>query len=81
MLMRTATQGARASQQFPIWGTAGNPIAGSIDLMGARMSYARNVEIYGEGEPAEYYRNMFDLMALAFDADITRSVVCLTCSS
>ncbi len=27
-----------------------------------------------EGEPAEYYRNMFDLIALAFDADITRSV-------
>ncbi len=26
-----------------------------------------------EGEPAEYYRNMFDLIALAFDADITRS--------
>ncbi len=27
-----------------------------------------------EGEPADYYRNMFDLIALAFDADITRSV-------
>jgi hypothetical protein len=27
-----------------------------------------------EGEPAEYYRNMFDLIALAFDADITRSI-------
>jgi hypothetical protein len=27
-----------------------------------------------EGEPSEYYRNMFDLIALAFDADITRSV-------
>ena len=27
-----------------------------------------------EGEPAAYYRNMFDLIALAFDADITRSV-------
>ncbi len=27
-----------------------------------------------EGEPALYYRNMFDLIALAFDADITRSV-------
>lgn len=27
-----------------------------------------------EGEPAEYYRVMFDLIALAFDADITRSV-------
>lgn len=27
-----------------------------------------------DGEPADYYRNMFDLIALAFDADITRSV-------
>jgi hypothetical protein len=27
-----------------------------------------------EGDPADYYRTMFDLIALAFDADITRSV-------
>ncbi len=27
-----------------------------------------------EVDPASYYRNMFDLIALAFDADITRSV-------
>jgi hypothetical protein len=27
-----------------------------------------------EGEPKDYYRTMFDLIALAFDADITRSV-------
>jgi len=27
-----------------------------------------------EGDPRDYYRNMFDLIALAFDADITRSV-------
>ncbi len=27
-----------------------------------------------EGEPGAYYRNMFDLIALAFDADITRSI-------
>jgi CRP-like cAMP-binding protein len=26
----------------------------SLDLMGAPMPFARNVEIYGEGEPAEY---------------------------
>jgi CRP-like cAMP-binding protein len=25
-----------------------------MELMGARISYVRNVEIYGEGEPAEY---------------------------
>ena len=32
-----------------------------------------NLDVTNEGEPAEYYRNMFDLIALAFDADITRS--------
>ncbi|HUQ91429.1 MAG TPA: DUF1552 domain-containing protein [Bryobacteraceae bacterium] len=33
-----------------------------------------NLDATFEGEPAEYYRNMFDLITLAFDADITRSV-------
>ncbi|RLS52252.1 MAG: DUF1552 domain-containing protein [Planctomycetota bacterium] len=33
-----------------------------------------NLDVTHESEPAEYYRNMFDLIALAFDADITRSV-------
>ena len=33
-----------------------------------------NLDANSEGEPAEYYRNMFDLIALAYDADITRSV-------
>ena len=55
MLMRTANQVARQpARQVPIWNGNGNPIADSIELMGARMPYARNVEIYGEGEPADY---------------------------
>jgi hypothetical protein len=33
-----------------------------------------NLDATSQGEPREYYRNMFDLIALAFDADITRSV-------
>jgi hypothetical protein len=33
-----------------------------------------NLDATNESEPDEYYRNMFDLIALAFDADITRSV-------
>jgi hypothetical protein len=33
-----------------------------------------NLNASSEGEPAEYYKNMFDLIALAFDADVTRSV-------
>ncbi len=33
-----------------------------------------NLDVKKEDDPREYYRNMFDLIALAFDADITRSV-------
>jgi CRP/FNR family transcriptional regulator, nitrogen fixation regulation protein len=55
MLMRTANHAAKqTTRQFPIWNGNRSTIADSIELMGARMSYARNVEIYGEGEPAEY---------------------------
>lgn len=39
------------------------------------QDYSRlNLDATSEGEPREYYRNMFDLIALAFDADVTRSV-------
>ena len=33
-----------------------------------------DLTVTSEGEPRDYYRNMFDLIALAFDADITRSI-------
>lgn len=33
-----------------------------------------NLDVTPKDEPSDYYRNMFDLIALAFDADITRSV-------
>lgn len=33
-----------------------------------------NLNAHSEGDPGEYYRTMFDLIALAFDADITRSI-------
>ncbi len=33
-----------------------------------------NLDATPEGEPAEYYRNMLDLIALAFDADISRTI-------
>ena len=35
-------------------GTASHALEGNIELMGAPMSFARNAEIYGEGEPADY---------------------------
>jgi len=40
--------------QFAKSGLDINSIAGSMELMGTRISYARNVEIFGEGEAAEY---------------------------
>ncbi len=46
-----------------------------IDIPLKKQDYSHlNLDITNEGEPAEYYRNMFDLIALAFDADITRSI-------
>ena len=33
------------------------------------------LDAHNEGAPSDFYRTMFDLIALAFDADITRSVV------
>jgi CRP/FNR family nitrogen fixation transcriptional regulator len=55
--MQTQTAIHRSSPQqpvsrvmLPVQGKAGN----SIELMGAAMPYARNTEIFGENEPAEY---------------------------
>jgi hypothetical protein len=46
-----------------------------IDVPLKQQDYSHlNLDATSEGEPAEFYRNMFDLIALAFDADITRSV-------
>ncbi len=46
-----------------------------IDIPLKKQDYSHlNLDANSEGEPAEFYRNMFDLIALAFDADITRSV-------
>ena len=46
-----------------------------IDVPLKEQDYSHlNLDATSEGEPAEYYRTMFDLIALAFDADITRSV-------
>ena len=46
-----------------------------IDIPLKDQDYSHlKLDVTTESEPAEYYRNMFDLIALAFDADITRSV-------
>lgn len=46
-----------------------------IDVPLKKQDYSHlNLDATSDGEPADYYRTMFDLIALAFDADITRSV-------
>lgn len=46
-----------------------------IDIPLKKQDYSHlDLTVTSEGEPQDYYRNMFDLIALAFDADITRSV-------
>jgi len=46
-----------------------------IDIPLKNQDYSHlNLDATNEGEPAQFYRTMFDLIALAFDADITRSV-------
>jgi CRP/FNR family nitrogen fixation transcriptional regulator len=46
---RTAGRGTRI-----IPGLGAHALAGSIEMMGASMTFTRNAEIYGEGEPADY---------------------------
>ena len=46
-----------------------------LDIPLKKQDYSHlNLDATNAGDPAEYYRNMFDLIALAFDADITRSL-------
>jgi len=46
-----------------------------IDIPLKTQDYSHlNLDATNASDPADYYRNMFDLIALAFDADITRSV-------
>jgi CRP/FNR family transcriptional regulator, nitrogen fixation regulation protein len=56
MLTQTAVR--NASWKKPTMGTvppAGpGSHGGTLDMMGAQMSFSRNAEIYGEGEPADY---------------------------
>jgi len=58
MLTRTALQNVsnkEASSRRGQNGVPGRPpLAGAIEMMGAPMTFGRNSEIYGEGEPADY---------------------------
>ena len=59
MLMRTAMHPTSSRPAVTARGRNGlppgsHPPASSLDLIGAPMPFARNAEIYGEDEPAEY---------------------------
>ena len=47
-----STRSAMARTTVPM--AASHNFSGPIEMMGASMSFARNAEIYGEGEPADY---------------------------
>lgn len=57
MLMQAIVP-STSSRQSPVAAGQRAPavhgLFGSIELMGARMTYSRNAEIYGEDEPADY---------------------------
>ena len=59
MLVSTASTAAHPAPSSQITARGGRPaptghlLTGPIDMMGAPMSFARNAEIYGEGEPAD----------------------------
>jgi CRP/FNR family nitrogen fixation transcriptional regulator len=58
MLMRTAIHPTSSRHSATVRGRNAVPApharGGSLDLIGAPMPFARNAEIYGEDEPAEY---------------------------
>jgi CRP/FNR family transcriptional regulator, nitrogen fixation regulation protein len=54
MLTRTATDTGSSAHAATVSGVPTHALTGPIELMGARMPFARNAEIYGEGEPADY---------------------------
>jgi len=54
MLAEIRSVSSKAMPKRPVPHMAGHRVESSIDVMGAPMSFARNAEIYGEGEPADY---------------------------
>ena len=54
MINRNSSRKPVASAVGPVSSAISPSLGGSIELMGAVMPFARNAEIYGENEPAEY---------------------------
>jgi CRP-like cAMP-binding protein len=60
MLTQTAVHSVRGSLKRPAVQVPppADDLGSPVDLMGAPMSFGRNAEIYGEGEPADYLYKM-----------------------
>ncbi len=54
MLAQTHSLSSKVTSRRPVPVAAGHGVESTIELMGAPMSFPRNAEIYGEGEPADY---------------------------
>jgi CRP/FNR family nitrogen fixation transcriptional regulator len=56
MLAQTAVRAGSFKKPIPANppSAENHELGGAVERMGARMSFARNAEIYGEGEPADY---------------------------
>jgi CRP/FNR family transcriptional regulator, nitrogen fixation regulation protein len=54
MLAQTHSLSSKVTSRRPVPVAADHGAKGTIELMGAPMSFPRNAEIYGEGEPADY---------------------------
>jgi CRP/FNR family transcriptional regulator, nitrogen fixation regulation protein len=54
MLVEIPSISSKAVLNRPVPTTIEQKDGSTIDMMGAPMSFARNAEIYGEGEPADY---------------------------
>jgi CRP/FNR family transcriptional regulator, nitrogen fixation regulation protein len=53
-IARSVSSKQIAPQARPVPPVGDHALDGNIELMGAPMSFGRNAEIYGEGEPADY---------------------------
>jgi len=54
MITRTSTRPSTERVARPLPGSGTVSLGSSIEMMGAPMPFARNAEIYGENEPADY---------------------------
>jgi CRP/FNR family nitrogen fixation transcriptional regulator len=52
--IQTGSPKPQAGRRLGATAVASHPLIGSLEMMGAAMTFPRNGEVYGEGEPADY---------------------------